>query len=233
MEITPAQDMPVVVLCPRIAPEAHAPGCPYRHLFIPPQPGEPGDWVGTVTDLDEIRERFPGVLFHRCLIDALRYGIAHANRIALCLDAPERITMATIDGITLPHGWKITSRLLAGWSIDDQHLLELWPESRTGEGRIRWYYRLSRHNQTIFAASDICSAVGALLSTTELVQTARTVLTFLTVCPGDTDSEYFDAYTATQLEWRDCYAEELSIYTLADLCGYCGEDHISPGCPRR
>ncbi|MBT2233221.1 hypothetical protein [Nonomuraea sp. NEAU-A123] len=82
MEINPAEYLPIVVLCPSVAPEAHGPGCSYRHLFIPPQPGEPGDWSGTVTDLDQVRERFPGVLFHKCLLDAIQYGILRANAIA-------------------------------------------------------------------------------------------------------------------------------------------------------
>jgi hypothetical protein len=86
MEIVPVDDLPIVVLCPSIAPEAHGPRCPYRHLFIPPQPGEQGDWSGSVTDLDQIREWFPGVVFHRCLLDALQYGIRRANAIAAGLE---------------------------------------------------------------------------------------------------------------------------------------------------
>ncbi len=38
------------------------------------------------------------------------------------------------------------------------------------------------------------------------------LLSFLSLKPGDTDSEYFDDYSARQLEWMENYAEELSMY---------------------
>jgi hypothetical protein len=141
--------------------------------------------------------------------------------------------MAVLDGITLPPRWRITSRLLAGWPIDMEHLLELWPHGRTGDGRIRWLYRLSLGNRTIFSDTDISSPVGALLSTSTLISSATTVLSYLTLRPGDTDAEYFDTYTRAQIIWRDRFAEELSLYALEDLCGYCGGDHASPGCGMR
>ncbi len=43
----------------------------------------------------------------------------------------------------------------------------------------------------------------------------RGILGFLTLRPGDTDREYFDAYTPAQLEWaKHGDAEELSLWTL-------------------
>ncbi|MFG1879302.1 hypothetical protein ACGFIV_31115 [Sphaerisporangium sp. NPDC049003] len=142
--------------------------------------------------------------------------------------------MVVLDHVVLPPGWGISSRLLAYWPIDDAHKLELWPSGRTHDNRLQWYYRLSRRSRTIFAASDINSAVGARLTADELVRAARTVLAFLTLQPGGTDAEYFDGYTKTQLAWRDAYAEELSIYALEYVCGYCGDvNHLSPGCPAR
>ncbi|WP_433432019.1 hypothetical protein [Nonomuraea sp. CA-141351] len=86
MDVAPAEELFVVVLCPRLAPMAHGPRCSFRHLFLPPEPGREGDWSGTVTDLDQVRERFPGVLFHTCLWDALQYGIRRANAIAAGLE---------------------------------------------------------------------------------------------------------------------------------------------------
>ncbi|GII52831.1 hypothetical protein Pth03_12200 [Planotetraspora thailandica] len=141
--------------------------------------------------------------------------------------------MAMTHALTLPPGWIINSRLVPGWQIDADHLLEIDAADRTDEGRIRWRYRLSRRRRTIFAASDVCSGVGAVLSGEELISAARTVLRYLTLQPGDTDAEYFDAYTRTQRDWRDRYAEDLSIYAMDGWCGYCGGDHLSPGCPSR
>lgn len=139
--------------------------------------------------------------------------------------------MPILDGLVLPRGWRISPRLLAAWPIDSEHSLELWPTARADDGRLRWHYRLSRKSRTVFAVSDISSAVGAVLTAEELIRTARTVLAYLTLRPGDTDAEYFDAYTRAQLAWRDRFAEALSIYAMEDLCGYCGGDHLSPGCP--
>jgi hypothetical protein len=139
--------------------------------------------------------------------------------------------MPIIDNVSLPPGWSISSRLLAAWPIDDDHTLELWPAARTRDGRLRWRYRLSRKSRTIFTSSDICSPVGAELTTGELTRAARTVLSFLTLTSGDTDADYFDTYTRTQLAWRDRFAEDLSLYAMDDQCGYCGDDHPSPACP--
>jgi hypothetical protein len=141
--------------------------------------------------------------------------------------------MPIINGIALPPGWQISGRLLAAWPIDDQHTLELWPTERTDDGRLRWHYRLTRQRRTIFTASDICSPVGAMLSTDELIRTARSVLSFLTLREGDTDAEYFATYTRTQLNWRDEHAEHLGLYAMDGLCGHCGDEHLSSGCPSR
>ncbi|GLW98249.1 hypothetical protein [Microtetraspora sp. NBRC 16547] len=138
--------------------------------------------------------------------------------------------MAMTHALALPAGWIISSRLMPAWLIDADHVLELEAVGRTDEGRIRWRYRLSRCGRTIFAASDICSAVGADLTTQELVSAARTVLCFLTAREGDTDAEYFAVYTRAQRAWRDRYAEELSVYAMDGWCGYCGGNHLSPGC---
>lgn len=133
----------------------------------------------------------------------------------------------------LPARWEISSRLMPAWPIDTDHILELEAVERTPDNRIRWKYRLSRKSQLIFSRSDIRSGVGAILTTRELVRAAQTVLTHLTLKPGDTDSDVFSEYTQRQLRWRDRWAEELSIYAL-DGCGYCGsERHPSPGCDVR
>ncbi|GAA2653596.1 hypothetical protein [Nonomuraea recticatena] len=136
--------------------------------------------------------------------------------------------------LTLPAGWIISSRLMPAWPIDADHVLELEAAEHTGDGRIRWRYRLSRKRRVIFSADDISSGVGARLTTEELASAARTVLAFLTLQPGDTDSDVFSNYTQAQLRWRDRWAEELSLYALDDRCGYCGsEGHPSPGCDAR
>jgi hypothetical protein len=88
MTAPPAEKLFIIVLCPQLAPVAHGPWCSYRHLFLPSRPDRPGDWCGTITDLDQVRARFPGVLFHKCLLDALQHGIRQANAIARGMDHP-------------------------------------------------------------------------------------------------------------------------------------------------
>lgn len=44
-------------------------------------------------------------------------------------------------------------------------------------------------------------------------QSLRSLLTFLTLRPGDTDDEYFDQYTPEQIEFRDGDAEEIAMFS--------------------
>lgn len=62
---------------------------------------------------------------------------------------------------------------------------------------------------TIFEGVDFSTTAG-----TTYGEAARGVLGFLTLRPGDTDSEYFDGYTPEQIAWRDEYAEELALFAL-------------------
>jgi len=45
---------------------------------------------------------------------------------------------------------------------------------------------------------------------------AATALGFFTLQDGDTDSEYFDGYSAEQLAWRDEHAEQVGILRYKD-----------------
>jgi hypothetical protein len=42
----------------------------------------------------------------------------------------------------------------------------------------------------------------------------KTAMTFLSLRPGDTDSEYFENYTPEQLEFANTHGEVLSMYSL-------------------
>lgn len=60
-----------------------------------------------------------------------------------------------------------------------------------------------------FGASPLHDATG--------LESAKGLLGFLTLKPGDTDAEYFDGYTEKQLEFcnsMDC--ENLQIYAMED-----------------
>lgn len=104
MDATPAEGLFIVVLCPQLAPEAHVPWCSFRHLFLSPGLGRPGDWCGTVTDLDQVRERFPGVLFHKCLLEVTEDGIRPANAIGADQEHPPLSSLPPIEGERKPRG---------------------------------------------------------------------------------------------------------------------------------
>lgn len=80
-----------------------------------------------------------------------------------------------------------------------------WDEA----GRIRIGYRLKRHQAgktTVLFEGFDCHAHCAIDSDTAV----ETVMTFLTLRPGDTDSDYFASYTPDQLDWAQSEAETLS-----------------------
>ncbi|MFG6197833.1 hypothetical protein [Nonomuraea sp. JJY05] len=63
----------VVVLGPdSTAPEAHSVECGASELFIPKQPGESGDWSGSVADLSTLTMRWRTVVLHPCLSKVAR-----------------------------------------------------------------------------------------------------------------------------------------------------------------
>lgn len=67
----------------------------------------------------------------------------------------------------------------------------------------------------LFAGEDFhCSPMDAIDSDASL----RSILTFLTLRPGDTDRDYFDDYTARQLDWAKSSAcEYASLWAMEDL----------------
>jgi len=67
---------------------------------------------------------------------------------------------------------------------------------------------------TVFADADFhCSPLHSIDSD----RTVGSLLTFLSLRPGDTDPEHFEHYTASQLDWCHARAEELAL--LADELG--------------
>lgn len=105
----------------------------------------------------------------------------------------------------------ISGRLMAAYDFDD-HTLHVAPERRDEDGRLRWRYVLEHSGRVIFEGNDLTT--GAY-SEADPADAARTLLSFVTLRPGDVDDEYFDRYTPEQLEWRDSiHAEDLSAYAI-------------------
>jgi hypothetical protein len=79
--------------------------------------------------------------------------------------------------------------------------------------RQRWTYIFwdtSWSNDSIFFDDDFETSVMQ----GEDDEIVRSLLGFLSLQDGDTDSEYFDSYTERQLAWRDERAETLSLYAM-------------------
>ena len=98
--------------------------------------------------------------------------------------------------------------------LDDEHTLITWDTNRIDRTHGPKYligYALRRKDAVIFCGEDMaCSPMDAIDSDAAL----RSLLCFLTLRDGDTDSEYFDSYSEAQIAWRDECAEGLSLWAL-------------------
>lgn len=76
-------------------------------------------------------------------------------------------------------------------------------------------YRLRQHDHgrtvVLFEGSDIGNSPMYCIDSD---RTVAAVLVLLTLKPGDTDSEYFEHYTAAQLEFCDTHAEALELESI-------------------
>jgi hypothetical protein len=96
----------------------------------------------------------------------------------------------------------------------DGFRVDLWDTGRTDEyGKTILRYALFDETQPfgkgiVFEGEDFaCSPLHAIDSDA----TVASLLGFLSLQPGDTDTDYFDSYSADQLAWRDRRAEDLSL----------------------
>ncbi len=88
--------------------------------------------------------------------------------------------------------------------------LELWETANRDSrlnGRFYLAYQFYHREQLIFQGesfgSSPCHSIDG-------GNTIGALLTFLSLRPGDTDSEYFDRYTSDQLAWAEEYGETVS-----------------------
>ena len=86
-------------------------------------------------------------------------------------------------------------------------------EQKGGKYRVAYELRAKEHGKTttIFNGEDFfCSPMYAIDSD----DAVKSIMTFLTLRPGDTDKEYFSNYTAEQSAYCTHYAEALSLEVL-------------------
>lgn len=108
----------------------------------------------------------------------------------------------TIDG-------HISSRLMAAYRLDAEHVIHVHRDRVDSDGRIYWAYVLERNGRPIFKGADFSTPHDVSYG-----EAARGVLGFLTLGEHDTDAEYFETYTPRQLTWRDECAEDLALYAM-------------------
>jgi len=78
----------------------------------------------------------------------------------------------------------------------------------------RFGYRLFLGDVLVFEGTDFFTPLGM---GTDMQRVVLELMSFLTLRPGDTDDDYFANYTDAQIDWRDCYAEDLSAEVSAQL----------------
>lgn len=87
-------------------------------------------------------------------------------------------------------------------------ILRMFEGTPRRDGKEAVAYILSHRGKIIFKGDDFgCSSLHAVDSD----DTVKALMGFLTLRPGDTDSEYFDDYTTEQLEYCSRWAESLSM----------------------
>lgn len=91
--------------------------------------------------------------------------------------------------------------------------LVLWDTGRTDEyHKSILGYRLTHPaGWAVFEGEDYCCSPMIAIDSDASI---RSLLTFLTLRPGDTDSEYFERYTVYQRAWAENEAEALQLWAM-------------------
>ncbi len=77
--------------------------------------------------------------------------------------------------------------------------LRMWDTgARDWRGQTSLSYELKDGRKVIFSGGDFA---GSPMHADDSLETVAALLSFLTLKPGDTDREYFDAYTEAQMDW--------------------------------
>lgn len=114
--------------------------------------------------------------------------------------------------------------LIKTWTDPDGQgfVLQIFDTRSTDHlGKSRLAYRFLHNDKLIFEGDDFCASP---MNSIDGLQTVAALLSFLSLQDGDTDEEYFDSYTPEQIEWRDAYAEDLSLYPMLIEEGKLEED---------
>jgi len=108
-----------------------------------------------------------------------------------------------------------TSELIGTWQHDGLYTnskpfrLELYDSGKRNPHTGRYYigYKFYHDDNLIFSGEDFSPSPLHAIDGDESI---ASLLSFLSLQPGDTDDEYFDDYMPEQMEWCQQYGEELS-----------------------
>lgn len=107
----------VIVDAPDLLPEAHIDSCERMADFVPViYPRRGAQCSGYVSDLDEVRERFPSILWCECMDGAVSQGVPYvAENIAKLTDGMEHVeTLNRGDtSVDVYYQWELESYLFA------------------------------------------------------------------------------------------------------------------------
>lgn len=97
--------------------------------------------------------------------------------------------------------------------------LRMWDsgqQDKRGTTTIAYLFQ-DKNSRALFKG---CDFNGSPLHADDSNECVRSLLSFLTLRPGDTDAEYFENYTADQLDFADTDAENLSLYAMEPEEGF-------------
>lgn len=82
---------------------------------------------------------------------------------------------------------------------------------KTGQIKVAYEF-ITPDGETLFQGNDLGASP---MHEPESIDSAKALLSFLTLKPGDTDEEYFDSYAPRQMEWANSWeCEQMQIYTM-------------------
>lgn len=96
-------------------------------------------------------------------------------------------------------------------NLDGYRLLTWDPNIRRPDGKdaMGYAFYLPDAKEPLFSGTDFGQSP---MHASDSDETLRSLLGFLTLRIGDTDSDYFDDYTPEQLEWSATEAESVGIW---------------------
>lgn len=92
--------------------------------------------------------------------------------------------------------------------------LEVFDLNQRIDGKWKLGYQLRINRKVIFDGNDFYNSP---LHSVDSIETVKTILSFLTLKSGDTDSEYFDNYNQAQLDFIESQQCEMIRLYLADF----------------